>query len=136
MQTLTVMETEGRGLGLFTKVARRPDEEIFVVEGTLHTGVYDDDFGLGPTWFGAGPGRWIEPADGNPGRLLNHSCEPNARIVDLVRVVAGRDIKAGEEVTIDYALTEEDPFWSMDCRCNARGCRGTIKASMRFGAAK
>lgn len=129
-----VRGSAGRGRGLYTEVPRRAGEGLFVVEGQVHTGAYDDDAQVGPTWFGAGHQRWVEPAESNLGRFINHACEPNAAVRDFVHVVAARDIKEGEEITIDYALTEEDPFWSMECRCGAASCRRTIRPAAKFGA--
>ena len=129
-----VRSSAGRGRGLYTDVPRRAGEPLFVVEGKVHTGAYDGDAQVGPTWFGAGHQRWVEPAESNLGRFINHACEPNARVEGFVHVVAAREIKEGEEITIDYAPTEEDPYWSMECRCGAPSCRRTIRPAARFGA--
>lgn len=60
----------------------------------------------------------------------NHSCEPNAAVVEVNTLVALRTIKAGEEITYDYALTvgRENEGWVMRCRCNTKACRSTIGA--------
>ena len=70
------------------------------------------------------------------GALTNHSCDPSTSsendyiYVDgkpMYQSVALRDIKAGEEVTEDYALNDwyedEDVF---DCMCGSNNCRGLI----------
>jgi hypothetical protein len=36
-----------------------------------------------------------------------------------------RDIAIGEELTIDYAMTDDEPY-EMRCRCGSKGCRGLI----------
>ncbi|MDX1412328.1 MAG: SET domain-containing protein-lysine N-methyltransferase, partial [Nitrospirales bacterium] len=57
---------------------------------------------------------------------LNHSCDPNAYFLKRW-LMAGRDIQEGDEITIDYALTEDsfsDPF---PCNCGAEMCRGRIQ---------
>ncbi|MEO6042944.1 MAG: hypothetical protein ABIQ47_03345 [Tepidiformaceae bacterium] len=43
-------------------------------------------------------------------------------------VVARRDIRAGEEVTVDYALQtgQPVPLLEVPCACGALDCRGTI----------
>lgn len=61
-------------------------------------------------------------------RLVNHSCDPNVMVdVPNRRMVAARDIEAGEELTFDYNTTE----WSMaspfPCGCGQDGCVGTIR---------
>lgn len=57
---------------------------------------------------------------------INHSCEPNVGMGGNVVLVAMRDIAAGEELTIDYALFLPDPGFAMDCRCRTAACRGTV----------
>ena len=55
----------------------------------------------------------------------NHSCEPNLGVRGQIVFVAMRDIAAGEELTHDWAMTDNDNS-STDCRCGAQNCRGTI----------
>lgn len=56
---------------------------------------------------------------------LNHSCEPNIGVAGNVVFVAMRDIAAGEELNIDYAMIDDSQS-SMVCRCGSVSCRGTI----------
>ncbi len=66
------------------------------------------------------------------GAYLNHSCEPNAGIrtnfEGLLDVVARRQIKPGEEVTVDYAMFEYElaDMAKVACLCDSPGCRGAI----------
>jgi hypothetical protein len=75
-----------------------------------------------------GPGTHVE--DIGLCRYLNHSCQPTT-IVDVarLRVVAARDIPAGEELSFFYPSTE----WQMDrpfeCLCGAPDCLGTISGA-------
>ena len=59
---------------------------------------------------------------------FNHSCDSNARMADAVTVVARRDIAAGEEVTVDYALQTVQPVALLECpcRCGSAVCRGAV----------
>ena len=57
---------------------------------------------------------------------VNHSCAPNVGIGGNVLLVAMRDIAAGEELTIDYALFLADPGFAMECRCRTAACRGSV----------
>ncbi len=61
-------------------------------------------------------------------RLLNHSCEPNCGIKNLFRIVAMRDIRPGEELAWDYEMTEDHPWWRLECKCGSKHCRKTIGA--------
>ncbi|MFH1507244.1 MAG: SET domain-containing protein [Candidatus Omnitrophota bacterium] len=58
--------------------------------------------------------------------FFNHSCNPNAGIRGQILMVAMRDIKRGEEITYDYAMTDADFNYSFKCRCKAKNCRGRI----------
>jgi uncharacterized protein len=62
-----------------------------------------------------------------PGRLVNHSCSPNAAVVNDTTLVAVRAIAAGGEIRFDYSTTISDG-WTMPCRCGAADCRGLIVA--------
>lgn len=63
-----------------------------------------------------------------PGCFLNHSCDPNA-MRRGVKVFAWRDIRAGEEVTIDYRLNAFDDECRWECLCGGAGCTGTVVGS-------
>ncbi len=58
---------------------------------------------------------------------LNHSCDPTAWLIDEVTVIASRDIKKGEEITVDSATWNDDHDYSYSddniCRCGTRLCR-------------
>jgi hypothetical protein len=60
---------------------------------------------------------------------VNHSCEPNVGMGGNVLLVSMRDIAAGEELTIDYALFLADPGFAMDCRCRTPACRGVVRGT-------
>ncbi|MCR9257572.1 MAG: SET domain-containing protein-lysine N-methyltransferase [Alphaproteobacteria bacterium] len=56
---------------------------------------------------------------------LNHSCDPNLGISGQIVFVAMRDIPAGEELTFDYAMGDDDQY-EMVCNCRSDRCRGVI----------
>ena len=56
---------------------------------------------------------------------INHSCEPNLGFRGQVTLVARRAIKAGEELTYDWAMEEDAPART-PCACRARRCRKTL----------
>jgi SET domain-containing protein len=57
--------------------------------------------------------------------FINHSCEPNLGIRGQITYVALRAIKAGEELTYDWAMEENAPTITR-CACGARLCRGIL----------
>lgn len=61
------------------------------------------------------------------GDLMNHSCDPNTWFVDDGTMVARRPIKAGEEITYDYATSEVSELFSLECLCGSENCRELIK---------
>jgi uncharacterized protein len=57
---------------------------------------------------------------------LNHSCDPNVGVRGQITFVAMRDIPAGSELTIDYAMIDGDPSERLNCRCGTAACRKII----------
>ena len=59
---------------------------------------------------------------------MNHSCDSSTWMEDEARLVARRDIQAGEEVTVDYALFTTQSNWMLDsrCRCGSPHCRRIV----------
>jgi uncharacterized protein len=52
----------------------------------------------------------------------NHSCDPNLGMRGEITFVAIRDIRAGEELTHDWAMTDDDDY-SVECKCGVPNCR-------------
>lgn len=69
---------------------------------------------------------YLEPFQSEEAHLFNHSCQPNAWFEGAVTVVARRDIRAGEEVTFDYATCDGSPYDEFVCLCGSDLCRKTI----------
>lgn len=118
-----------RELGVFAKCAFGGGEVLFTVKGPIipRPTVYS---------FSVGLDRHIDPRreDGSYdfGHYINHSCDPNTftRIVDgdhpFIEVIARRNIKAGEELTFDYASLERETVTKTKCKCLKGNCRGSI----------
>jgi hypothetical protein len=121
---------EGRGLFAKEPIAQG---EIVVVKGgyvmttdqrnkvAAYMGPSDiqitEDLHIGPT----------TPKDREGGMMhLNHSCEPNLGLQGQIVFIALRDISKDEELTFDYAMTDDDPHDEMQCNCGASSCRGTV----------
>ena len=52
----------------------------------------------------------------------NHSCDPNLGMRGEITFVAMRDICIGEELTHDWAMTDDDDY-SLKCNCGVPDCR-------------
>lgn len=57
--------------------------------------------------------------------FINHSCNPNLGILGNVIFVAIKDIKAGEELCLDYAMFDNNDD-SFECSCGKKICRKKI----------
>lgn len=55
----------------------------------------------------------------------NHSCDPNTAF-DGLNVVALRDIRQHEELTLDYATFLDENMEPFQCHCDSANCRGLI----------
>jgi D-alanine-D-alanine ligase len=56
----------------------------------------------------------------------NHSCDPNTEFIGL-NLVARRDIRGGEELTVDYATFYDRHMTPFDCECGSSNCRGRVE---------
>jgi len=127
-----IQKSDIRGKGLFaiSKIAKH--EIIFIPKGTVTTTErYSKSHSkTGQHMLAIGPRTWLKTNKNDPLWHLNHSCEPNAYVCGFKIIVAIKDIFPGEEITIDYSFTEEDPFWELDrqCQCGSLRCRIRIRS--------
>ncbi len=68
----------------------------------------------------------VSLTDCEPPDYVNHSCAPNAGLSGQIGLVAMRDIRPGEEVTYDYAMSDGSSYDEFECCCGAAQCRGFI----------
>lgn len=104
------------GLGVIAKREIKRGEIVFIIKGKKrYWNVKNEKDALhGNCWIGIGKDSWIDPI--GYGRFINHSSDPNCGIRGRLLVCALYNIKKGEEVTIDYSITEGDTLWWMkDC---------------------
>jgi uncharacterized protein len=126
-----VKESPIQGLGLFARASIARGEVVAVKGGYV---LRREDWArltpaLGPAEIEISDELVIAPVspDERPGAMLytNHSCDPNIAIQGQIVFVAMREIAAGEELTHDWATTDDGDY-SMACRCGSPRCRGTI----------
>ena len=111
--------------GVFARERILKGEEIASFDGEEYIGYYDHE--LPPEVLNHGimvaPTR-VRNSRGFA-RLINHSCNPNSGVKDLIRIVAMRDIEAGEEILWDYEMAE-NAEWKMFCCCGEPNCRHVL----------
>ena len=61
----------------------------------------------------------------------NHSCEPNLTLRGFNKLTARKNIKSGEELTVDYGslCVGRGDVLIENCLCNAKQCREVIKTN-------
>ena len=127
-----VRESPIHGRGLFAK-ADIAKGEVVVVKGghivdreTLHRDISPR---LGPVEIQIGDDLFIAPVTDEERELSmlysNHSCDANMGMRGEITFVAMRNIRAGEELTHDWATTDDDDY-SVKCKCGSANCRGTL----------
>src|ERR671918_2677328 len=127
-----VRESKIHGRGLFA-TADIAKNEIVAVKGghivdrkTLRENITPQ---LGPVEIQIDDDLFIAPVTGEEqeGSMLysNHSCDPNIGMRGEITFVAMRDIRAGEELTHDWAMTDDDDY-SIECNCGTPDCRKTV----------
>jgi hypothetical protein len=124
-------ESRIEGRGLFAKEPIGAGEVVVVKGGYVLTTAQRDRIGktLGPAEIQITEDLFIGPVSKRQregGMMhLNHSCEPNLGLQGQIVYVALRDIAAEEELTFDYAMTDDEPV-EMECRCGTPSCRRRI----------
>ena len=96
-------------------MTRRQRDEVERRVGPAEIQITEDLF-IGPT---------TEEERGGGMMHLNHSCDPNLGLQGQIAFVALRDISAHEELTFDYAMTDDEPY-EMECNCSTPACRKVI----------
>jgi len=124
-----VRESKIHGRGLFATADIAKDEIVAVKGGhivdreTLRAKVTPR---LGPVEIQIDDDLFIAPVTDEERELSmlysNHSCDANLGMRGEITFVAMRDIGAGEELTHDWATTDDDSY-SAECRCGAPNCR-------------
>jgi len=120
------------GRGLFASGPIAAGQQILTFEGPVRTLTDVRAMGaLAANTLQVGVNRYLDLAE--PGRLVNHSCVPNAGIRDDVNLVALRAIVPGEEIRFDYSTTIGD-LWTMACACRTTQCRGVVASFVTLPA--
>ncbi len=127
----TVKPSPIQGRGLFAIDAIRKGEIVAIKGGYIfdRSTRGQVEGALGPSEIPIADGFFIGPLspEEREGAMIfsNHSCDPNIGVQGQIVFVAMRDIEAGEELTHDWATTDDDSY-EMACNCGAPNCRKVI----------
>ena len=117
--SLEVCDTDSEyGLGVRTLAARRKGEVIHRFTGVLTPELLQHSLQVSPG---------LHISETKIIGFLSHSCAPDCRLdMDRSELVALRDIRPGDLLTIDYAETEDVLYRQFACHCGAATCRHWI----------
>lgn len=132
MVRLSVRKTSDKGVGVYADATYAKGETLLKFGGSLLTRE-EVPHPLAPEqdhYLQIGPSMYLGPS-GNVDDFINHSCEPNSKVVvddNRAWLVAINPIAVDEEVTFDYSTTSTETFdrWSLQCCCKSSQCRGRI----------
>lgn len=128
MKRTTVRTSSIHGRGLFATVPIKKGVVIGIFKGKIHKKINwgEKDALSHPYWVEVAKNTWIDPLP--PYRFINHSCNPSAGIKGRITIIALHDLKAGDEITLDYSTIESDSRWNMRCVCYESNCRKTVRS--------
>ena len=117
--SLEVCDTDSEyGLGVRTLVPRSKGEMIHHFSGVITHELKQHTLQVSPG---------LHISETTIIGYLSHSCAPDCRLdMDRSELVALRDIRPGDLLTIDYAETEDVLFRQFACHCGAATCRNWI----------
>ena len=126
-----VRESPIHGRGLFATANIARGEVVAVKGGHIISSREKESVTakIGPVEIQIGDDLFIAPvtAEERESSMLytNHSCDPNVGVRGEITFVAMREIATGEELTHDWAMTDDDDS-STACHCGTAKCRGTL----------
>jgi len=126
-----IRESKIHGRGLFAAADIAKDEMVAVKGGHIikREQVQEIRARLGPVEIQIDDDLFIAPVTPAERELsmlyTNHSCDPNLGMRGEITFVAMRDIRTGEELTHDWAMTDDDDY-SVECNCRSSKCRRTL----------
>ncbi len=133
--SVIIKDTKKYGMGIYAKKEIKKDEKIAMFGGCVMTRKEEDD--TPPDLYdnaiqiddnlviGTKNKNEVEDAT-----MLNHSCNANTYVKGQILLVAIRDIKQNEQVTLDFSTVLFHPKgvrpYRLKCLCGEKSCRGII----------
>lgn len=131
-----IKKVKDKGKGIFALKNFKKDEHILNITGKVIETENPLDYSekIREHWAPIGKKgkkfRFIKPE--SPWMYMNHSCDSNAGVINNRKLIASKDIKKGEEITVDYStydietLTQGEKQLMMKCKCRNKNCRKII----------
>ena len=144
MKPFVIKKAKGKGKGVFATRDIKKGERVIYCDLSRLKSYSVNDIPKHPLaknpkyenhWDEAGRGKWV--LDLSPASYVNHSCNPNlvTKYYTFKKKVsiALRDIKKGEELTVDYSQGapygfETSGYSLKNCKCGEKNCRKNITA--------
>ncbi len=129
MKKISIGDSKIHGKGLIADENIKKGDKIQIIPGpkTKRVITNKEQGQEIENWIGISKTFWIDTS-GTIFNFINHSCEPNAAIAGTRTLYALEDIEKGDEITMDYSMTDGDPYWEISCDCKTKSCRKVIKA--------
>ncbi|KAH0182988.1 SET domain-containing protein, partial [Aureobasidium melanogenum] len=141
-----IIETFDRGFGVRARRPYKPHQIIIEHTGEIITPNEADrrmkeDYKNMTNYYQMGfdQGMILDATKGSISRFVNHSCEPNCKMLKrsvegqprIALFVGDRGISTGEELTYDYNFNPYSSKSVQECRCGASNCRGILGPTPR-----
>ena len=126
-----IRKSEKQGKGFFAIANIKKDELVAIRSGHIvqHDEAMKLDGELGDFSLQISDDHFLCPKTteelDNIALYINHSCDPNIGMDGQINYVAMRNIKAGEELCIDYAVAMNTEY-ELKCNCGTEKCRRII----------
>lgn len=117
---------EGKGLFAIQELHKRDVLIVFGGRAVTRSTLDAQSDSLGRHALQIGKGVFLQGSADEEGEWVNHSCDPNLGFEGQITLVAMRDIREGEEVCFDYAMTDMNDADEFECRCGGVHCRERV----------
>lgn len=129
------VKTNEKGKGLYAKTDIQKGESVFIINGSMYFSESESvlnrygrtkhirDYAIPISEY-----YYVDQSGNAPLMFLNHSCDPNCAVRDLLEIYSVRDIEQGEELTISYSTICDSDWENPEgvCLCGSENCNGKI----------
>lgn len=126
-----IRKSEKQGFGFFAMEAIKKDEIVAIRSGHIvnHEEAIRLDKEVGDFSLQITQDHFLCPKTKDEieqiALYINHSCDPNVGMDGQMNYVTLRDVNAGEELCLDYAVAMNTDY-QLKCNCGSKNCRGLV----------